>query len=305
MTKCQNYTSKLVYLCGLPASGKSVLSLKLAEEYNATVFSSDALRKELFGDEGNQENNSKLFIELHRRIKECLTSGKNAIYDATNISSKRRRAFLQELNKIDCYKKCVIMATPYKQCLENNRSRDRQVPEYAIERMYRHWNTPYYFEGWDEIEIRYWNGFESCSSSWWPYDYWYYDQDNSHHSLSLGEHCHKTGMGCFSNMDVISGAFVHDCGKPFTKQFKDSRGKPTKCAHYYGHENVGAYDALFLFDPTERNTLFISTLINLHMKPYEWEQDNNKRLHNKYREVWGEKLYSAVMDLYDADKKAH
>ena len=38
----------LVVTTGLPASGKSVLSLKLAEEYNATVFSSDALRKELF-----------------------------------------------------------------------------------------------------------------------------------------------------------------------------------------------------------------------------------------------------------------
>lgn len=113
----------LVVMTGLPASGKSVLSLKLAEEYNAAVFSSDALRKELFGDEGNQGNNSKLFIELHRRIKECLRSGNNAIYDATNISSKRRRAFLQELNKIDCHKKCVIVATPYEQCQENNHKR--------------------------------------------------------------------------------------------------------------------------------------------------------------------------------------
>lgn len=300
-----NEKPMFVMMVGLPASGKSTVSAELAEEYDATMFSSDALREELFGNESIQSNPAKLFAELHRRIKECLKSGGSVIYDATNISSKRRRALLQELTKIGCYKKCVVMATPYKQCLKNNRSRDRQVPEYAIERMYRHWNTPYYFEGWDEIEIQYWEGFESCSSSWWPYDYWYYDQDNPHHSLSLGEHCHKAGGGCFSNMDVISAAFVHDCGKPFTKQFKDSRGKSTKCAHYYGHENVGAYDTLFFFDPARNDTLFISTLVNLHMKPYEWERDNNKRVCSKYRELWGEKLYSAVMELHRADKEAH
>ena len=42
-----------------------------------------------------------------------------------------------------------------------------------------------------------------------------------------------------------------------------------ECAHYYGHEDVGAYDVLFFFDQSKNDTLFISTLISLHMKPYE------------------------------------
>ena len=294
----------LVVTTGLPASGKSVLSLKLAEEYNATVFSSDALRKELFGDENNQDNNSKLFNELHKRIKECLTSGNNVIYDATNISSKRRRAFLQELNKIDCHKKCVIVATPYEQCQENNHKRDKKVPRHVIEKMYRHWNTPHYFEGWDEIEIQYWKDIEFKLSYEWVLNHWKYKQNNQHHTLSLGEHCYKTAMKC-NNYYVFNAGLIHDCGKPFTKQFKDSKGKRTKYAHYYGHENVGAYDALFFCNITNEDTLLISTLVNLHIKPYEWERDNNEKLHNKYKKLWGEELYNMVMELHEADKEAH
>ena len=37
-------------LVGLPASGKSTYAQELAKEYNSTVFSSDALRAELWGD---------------------------------------------------------------------------------------------------------------------------------------------------------------------------------------------------------------------------------------------------------------
>lgn len=294
----------LIMMVGLPAGGKSTISLELADKHNATIFSSDELRKELFGDESNQDNNSKLFVELHKRIKDYLKTGNNAIYDATNISSRRRRAFLQELNKIDCYKKCIIVATPYEQCLKNNINRDRQVPEYVIENMYRHWNTPYYFEGWDDIEIYYWQDVKFKLSYEWVLKHYKYNQDNQHHTLPLGEHCYKTAMKC-NNYYAFNAALIHDCGKPFTKQFKDSKGKRTKYAHYYGHENVGAYDALFFCNITNEDTLLISTLVNLHMKSYEWERDNNEKLHNKYKKLWGEELYNMVMELHKADKEAH
>lgn len=88
----------LTVMCGLPASGESTYAHKLAKETGAIVFSSDELREEMFGNVNDQQHNHELFIELHRRIKDCLKSGKSAIYDACNINSKRRRAFLQELS---------------------------------------------------------------------------------------------------------------------------------------------------------------------------------------------------------------
>lgn len=295
----------LVMMVGLVGSGKTTYAKKLAEEMTATVFSSDELREEMFGDVDNQENNQKLFQELHKRIKECLKSGNNAIYDATNISSKRRRGFLNELKNIDCCKKCVIMATPYKQCLENNRHRDRVVPEWVIERMYRKWQTPHWFEGFDGVSIKYWDNAHFVL----PFEIAdlliYFDQQNPHHSLTLGEHLHKTHELCkSSNFNVLSACLMHDCGKPFTQTFKSYTGKLSSTAHYYSHEHVSAYESLFVL-PQGVNPIQISALVTWHMQPYFWERDNNEKLRNKYKKIWREEFYNNVMALHEADKAAH
>ena len=90
----------LVMMVGLPASGKSTIAHNLAKENNYIIFSSDELRVELYGDINDQNHNHDLFIELHKRIKTALKEGNNVIYDACNLSSKRRVAFLQELKKV-------------------------------------------------------------------------------------------------------------------------------------------------------------------------------------------------------------
>ena len=57
-------------LVGLPGSGKSNIAKKMKEENpKIQIFSSDELRKELWGNENTQGNNSVLFKELHNRIK--------------------------------------------------------------------------------------------------------------------------------------------------------------------------------------------------------------------------------------------
>ena len=298
----------MVQMVGLPASGKSCHAEKLAKEINATVFSSDKLREEMYGDINDQDHNSEVFQELHRRIKEYLKSGKNVIFDATNISSKKRRSFIQELSKIDCEKRCIIMATPYEQCLKNNAARDRKVPEYVIDKMYRAWNTPYWFEGWDDIEIVYWEGTENNDSVWvWLNNHMNYSQNNPHHNLTLGRHCWETS-GALADEDPLNGiiraGLLHDCGKPYVKTFTNAKGKVTDIAHYYSHENVGAYDALF-YDCGAANPLDVSILVNLHMKPYVWEKDNNEKLRNKCKKLWGEELYNNIIKLHEADKSAH
>lgn len=301
----------LVMMVGLPASGKSTYAKELAKKINATIFSSDELRKEMFGDVNNQDNNSELFIELHKRIKDCLKSGSNAIYDATNISSKRRRSFLQELNKIDCVKKCIIVATQPFQCLNNNMRRDRQIPEDVIVRMFKHWNTPYWFEGWDDIEIVYPFGCEDDDPYEWMLCVADYNQDNPYHTLSLGEHCFQTAkyvMNYCDNNNVFMAACVHDCGKPIVKEFKNSKGEQTEYAHYYLHENVGAYRSLFFKYQDKFNAIDVSILVNLHMYPYNWarqDEETELKLRDKYRELWGDDLFNSVIMLHGADKAAH
>lgn len=303
----------LTMMCGLVGSGKSTLAHELAQEINATIFSSDELREEMFGDVNNQDNNTELFHELHKRIKNCLKSGNNAIYDATNISSKRRKAFLQELNKINCTKKCVIVATPYEQCLENNRNRNRQVPEYVIENMYKHWNTPYWFEGWDYIDVNYWPGYTKQKIYDWVSKYMDYSQDSPYHTLTLGQHCFNAAYYFYKNMTnnkflLSCAAAAHDNGKVFVKKFENAKGEPTNIAHYYNHENIGAYNALFFDYEFNVDVLDISILVNLHMMPYNWERQNNEtelKLRRKYYKLWGAETYNNVTMLHEADKAAH
>lgn len=315
----------LTMMVGLPGSGKSTYSYQLAKETNATVFSSDELRKEMFGDINDQAHNVEVFNELHKRIKNCLKSGGNAIYDACNISSKRRMAFLQELNKIDCVKECIVIATQFLKCIYYNNKRNRKVPTYAIHRMREQWNTPYWFEGWDKIDVHYCDNIIFENPLTFMLAYASFNQDNSHHTLSLGEHCFKTASyidkgshpyAVSSLLSLIIAACIHDCGKPYVKNFKNANGKPTDEAHYYRHENVGAYEALFFDCPVENdglhsiraNILDVSVLVNLHMQPYYWEREqghNKERLCNKYRKLWGDTLYDEVMKLHEADKAAH
>lgn len=210
----------LVMMVGLPASGKSTIAYNLAKENNYIVFSSDALREELYLDINDQTHNHELFMELHKRIKTALKEGNNVIYDACNLSSKRRVAFLQELNRIPCRKECIIAATPYEQCLRNNASRDRHVPDYVIERMYKSFDTPYWFEGWDDIEIHHWNDKRKDIDEWIN-SYMDYDQDNPHHTLTLGEHCVSVANKLKDNNTLYYAGLLHDVGKPYTRMEKD------------------------------------------------------------------------------------
>ena len=79
----------------------------------------------------------------------------NMIYDATNINYKKRMAFLQKINKMDVEKIAIMVATPYNECLERNASRERQVPEEVIKRMYYNFYVPQCFEGFDDIIVKY------------------------------------------------------------------------------------------------------------------------------------------------------
>lgn len=302
----------LVMMVGLSGSGKSTYAHKLAQENNAIIFSSDGLREELYGDINDQTHNHELFIELHRRIKTALKEGNNVIYDACNLSSKRRIAFLQELKHISCRKKCIIMATPYEQCLENNANRDRHVPDYIIERMYKSFDTPYFYEGFDVIGIEYWKNIVRQTPTDWALKYVDYKQDNPHHRLTLGEHCIQAPFHIVKKwsdspfaITLFQAALAHDCGKPFCKTFKNGKGETTDIAHYYSHEHVGAYDSLFFDYPFGVNTLDVSALISNHMKPWVWERDNNEKMYNKYKKLWGDYFMQCVMILHEADKAAH
>lgn len=310
-------------LVGLPGSGKSTHAQQLIEN-GYIIHSSDSIREELTGDANNQDLNSKVFEILHKRVKQDLKDGKKVIYDATNLNWKRRKAFLQELNKIDCWKVCNVIATPIEICIKQNELRDRQVPFEVIDRMYRNFDIPYYNEGWDRINIIYTNDkWKTMYGTWnqFIYDTMDFNQDNKHHTLTLGDHCLKTkqyiskqDINKFDHaLELLVAAALHDNGKPYTLTYINKKGEKDDKAHYYEHEHVGSYNSLF-YDTTlikDLDKLDISALIRWHMILHfykDWNQNTKEKYEKEFTEheyLKNIQFYEMLKLLYEADVNAH
>jgi len=293
-----------VMMVGLPGSGKSYYAEQVYKKrYNAVIHSSDDIREELFGNAELQENSDKVFKVLHERALKDLSDGINVIYDATNINYKRRMAFLDNIKKLDVYKLCVLVATPYEDCLEQNKLRDRKVPEHVIERMYKNIYIPQYYEGWDEITIKF-----NASKKYYMVDLFNeldeINQDNPHHTLTIGKHCRKTCENLPLENEILSIAgLLHDIGKKFTKRFTNMKGEKTDHAHYYQHHLVSAYESLFYYSTYYEidSLLKLVNYIQWHMQPFFIENEKTK---NKYIKLWGQEFYDNLMLLHEADKSA-
>ena len=304
--------NEFIMLVGLPASGKSTYAENLRQK-GFHVHSSDKIREELTVDINSQDKNTEVFRELHKRIKSDLQNGISCVYDATNINMRRRKAFLDEIKKYDCKKTCVLFLIPIEVCKERNQNRERKVPNEVFDKMLKQFQCPYYYEGWDKIEIVYsdgWCGFDYESMSGFP-------QDNKHHILNLLDHCMAACKYIYQKKfvaNVFVAAKYHDCGKMCTKTFTDSKGNKSEDAHYYGHENYSSYiflcDALtvrkdvFYSNDYIDQVLYIASLINWHMRPHTaWKQSEKSR--ERDRELIGEEMYQDLMLLHEADLAAH
>ena len=305
---------------GLPGSGKSHWCNEHKDELNAIIHSSYALREEL-GDINDQSKNTDVFKILHSRIKDDLRDGKNVIYDATNLHRRRRIHFLQnELRDIPCEKVCILFACPYELCLARNFARDRQVPEGVMARMYKFFETPCLQEGFDDIQIV-WANYKDIPG----FEYDIYEDlqkwrkinhDNPHHTLSIGDHmiaAYTYYMKNYKEYDVLNrhlscAVVMHDCGKPDVKAFVNHKGNDCEIAHFYSHEAVGSYKSLFYFrefdDCTDKDILYVSLLIGLHMRPYlSWKHSDKAR--QKDLKLFGANIVNDVYILNKCDLAAH
>ncbi len=302
--------NKLFMMIGIPASGKTSLAEQIANSEGAEIVSSDNIRKELYGNENIQGDSNEVFKTVENRIINGLKNNKNMIYDATNINYKRRMEFLQKIRKLKIEKIAIMVATPYEQCLIRNSQRERQVPEEVIRRMYNNFYVPQYFEGWDDIQIKYTNNYMFFFG-----DLEDIEQDNPHHKLTVLEHCKKTEEILNKQNKQLSipinfAGRLHDIGKLKTKTFINSKGEETNIAHFYNHEKVSAYDSLFYVNlrsriemmKDEEFVLETIKLIQWHMLPWTKMSDKTEQ---KYKKLLGENFWNDLMILHKADKEAH
>ena len=294
-------------LIGLPqpGSGKSTYAKKKIDE-GCIVVSSDAIRKELYGSEDDQNHNGEVFNEMFYRTKIGLLAGAHLVYDATNLSRKRRINLLKQLPH--CEKRATVFAVPFEICCERNNSRERVVPQHAMERMFKSFQPPAYEEGFNEINVITWGSDNITLED--ILDRNEIPHDNHHHTLNCRAHClaaeaiaqkisKREKLSIDDAVLLAIAARYHDIGKFMCKTFFDYKGNLTKEAHFYSHQNVSAY--LFLcydVDLCIKEKVFVANLIYHHMDFYIKDFKIEKMLFSK-------DFKKFLRLLNESDKGAH
>ena len=296
-------------LIGLPqpGCGKSTYAKNiLKEDSSVIIVSSDAIRKELYGSEEDQSHNQEVFNEVFKRTRDAIKDNKHCIIDSTNLSRKRRIAFLKQFN--NCEKRATVFAIPFEVCCERNNSRERIVPQYAMDRMFKSFQPPAYEEGFNEINVITWGSDNTTLED--ILDRNEIPHDNHHHTLNCRAHCiaaeaiareisKREKLSVNDTILLAIAARYHDIGKFMRKTFFDYKGNSTKEAHFYSHQNVSAY--LFLCydtDLEDKKKTFISNLIYHHMDFYMKDFKSEKMIFN-------ENFIKLLKLLNESDRAAH
>ena len=313
--------SKLYVMVGIPGSGKSYKARELQQQNpNSIILSSDDIRKEILGDKEDQSNNELIFKTIRERTRQALNKDIDVIFDATNISAKRRISFIKQFPRHEAI--CVFMYTNIDDCFKYNSKRKRKVPRLVILDMYKKIDVPMLWEGWNKVifstnsksnpinihlldeELSFYNyldiletcGFEDSISL---------GQDSSYHSLSVDRHmyyAYKKAVELTEDKNLTLAAMFHDVGKPFCKNFKEE----SKYANFTGHNCVGAYlmiDVLQRLGFLKEDIIDITTLINLHMRIYDIV--DNYKAKTRLIDKIGEDMYIRLVTLHSCDIAGH
>lgn len=130
----------LYILCGAPASGKTTLSKKMAEQEDLIRISYDEMRCR------NQR-------ELIKYMVQALKENKSTIIDSVNNCAKNREMLLDAVKDIPCKKILIVMQTTLEECIRRNRLREYPMSDGCISVLYNSIQNhqPTLDEGWDEI----------------------------------------------------------------------------------------------------------------------------------------------------------
>lgn len=107
---------------------------------NAIKLNADNIRLELCGDASDQSKNKEVFDTLYERLALNLTLNENDIVvDNTTLTIMDRQKIIAFRNNIDCnYNIVLVYFVPNIEVAKlRNSKRERQVPEYVIDKQYK------------------------------------------------------------------------------------------------------------------------------------------------------------------------
>ncbi len=120
----------LVLLIGAAGAGKSTFAARhFAPD---EIVSSDAIRRQVSGDEGDQSVSRLAFAILHREVARRLAAGRLAVVDATNAHREHRRSLIRRAAVTGTPAVALVLALPPPVVLARNAGRARRVHEDVV-----------------------------------------------------------------------------------------------------------------------------------------------------------------------------
>lgn len=308
--------AELTVTVGLPCSGKSKYAQMLHKETGTYVVSISNIRRNL-RKKNSDVTEREIFDTVYSEVRDCLVYGYDCILDGTYIKAKQREHLFHAIDELmpgtPFKKTCVIVATPIQQIFYTNIIKGNRLPDELITQMYHDWQTPGYWEGWDEIWMYYdkpeWMGMNGEYGSF-PEEYIGYDLNDKDHFDSLGGHCNSVhnhllkllhtrdpkGKDEVREKSLLAASLIHDCGKPIVETREEGKSL------YYNHANVGAYESMFYKVDSGVDSIYVSALVDYHMDPYDWEKADSARAY-AVKKFGGEFVEDLSM-LHQADEMA-
>jgi Predicted kinase len=251
---------ELILMMGVAGSGKSTY---VATHYpDAHVYESDAYRVKLFGTLQAQtpEQHEEVFLTMHRDMRQAMknaTAPEVFVYDATNLSRKRRNTVYHEFTKYARVTTVFIYKTLAQILLSNKqRPAEKQVPEWKLREMYMKTQIPKLGADTDafilDADPDLFGSFTHEQAHLADFkvvrpDLWdelrlnYTTHDSSHHAETVDEHI-DMAVNLADTQLMRDVALFHDLGKGLTK-----KPLPSGYASFYNHQYVSAVYALLYF----------------------------------------------------------
>lgn len=148
----------LAVMVGISGSGKSRYSNGLKTSLSienggvgTELVETDAIRLELTGNAEDQSQNGRVFAVAKARVAEILGMGKNVIIDATSVSVKDRRDWVNIGKTKGSEVRAYFINTSVAKAKTQNAKRDRKVPDWVIDKQFAKLVPPSESEGFDKI----------------------------------------------------------------------------------------------------------------------------------------------------------
>jgi len=135
-----------VLTIGAPGSGKSTWGEKFALDNGYTYLSSDRNRARVGRGEDDQQASARAFALLKEEMGAALDRGENVVVDATFMSRKARKDFVNIARGRGAHLRAVSFELPREVIVERNSKRaaagGRDVPAFVIDRMLGNYQKP-------------------------------------------------------------------------------------------------------------------------------------------------------------------